>query len=156
MTARTVLPPGLRLAGATRPTTPVGPRSQNGRMPMTHRILCRPGAARPKRLVAAMQVLGVAASLGLLSANLALAESPQPKSNEPTQDMPGGQSSGSANPQNLKTHRDPHGDVRTEDGRKVRPDNGDSNNRQQRDDSPEHSHPGGASDPSSDPGSTEP
>lgn len=123
---------------------------------MTQQIPSCPGAARPKRLAVAIQVLGVAGSLGLLSSNLALAESPQPKANEPTQEMPRGQSSGSANPQNLDTHRDKNGDVRTDDGKKVRQDSGDGNNSQRPDESSEHSHEGGATNKSSAPGSTKP
>lgn len=117
--------------------------------------LRRPGAARPRRLIVAMQIIGVAGGLAVWGANVALAESPQPKTNEPTQDMPYGQSSGTANQQNLKTHRDKHGNVRTEDGKKVRSDSGDTNNRNQPDDSPEHSNQGGPTDKATDPGGTE-
>ncbi|MFS2122859.1 hypothetical protein [Pseudomonas sp. Pseusp97] len=122
---------------------------------MSQAFLIRAQVSRPRRLAAAMQLLGAIGCLGLVASNIALAESPQPKANEPTQEMPQGQSSGTANQKTLETYRDKHGTVRTEDGRKVRSDDGDRNNRGQPDDSPEHSSEGGATDPGSDPGATE-
>lgn len=143
---------GATLAHPARPTGQAAKESLEVRM--TQRMLSRPGAARPTRLAVAIQVLGMAGSLGLLSSNPALAESPQPKANEPTQEMPRGQSSGSANPQNLDTHRDKNGDVRSDDGEKVRQKRNEQNNRQQPSGSSEHSHEGGTTDRP--PGSTEP
>ncbi|MFV3415916.1 hypothetical protein ACQCLI_09540 [Pseudomonas nitroreducens] len=122
---------------------------------MSQNFLIRARVSRPGRLAAAIQLLGIIGGLGLLASNVALAESPQPKANEPTREMPRGQSSGTANQQTLDTYRDKHGTVRTEDGRTVRSEDGDRNNRGQPDDSPEHSHEGGPTDPGSDPGATE-
>lgn len=56
--------------------------------------------------------------------------------------------------QELETHRH-DGEVRTEDGRKVNTEDGNAQNDGERDDSAEHSPPGGPTDPASDPGSLE-
>lgn len=54
--------------------------------------------------------------------------------------------------QEVETHKQ-NGELRTEDGRKVNSRDGNAQNDGQRDDSAEHSSPGGPTDPASDPGS---
>lgn len=55
----------------------------------------------------------------------------------------------------LETHRDKDGKVRTKDGRAVNNRDGDATEDGARDDSPEHSSPGGPQDHSTDPGAIE-
>jgi len=93
----------------------------------------------------------VLAATALLLGNIALAQAPagSPDGNEGSAPSPRGNP---APQQELDTHQD-HGQVRTEDGRKVNTRDGNAQNDGERDDSAEHSSPGGPTDPASDPGS---
>lgn len=89
-------------------------------------------------------------ALGLLLSTLVHAQAPAGSPDADQGSAPSGR--GTPTPQQeVDTHRQ-DGELRSEDGRRVNSHDGDAHSNGGRDDSAEHSSPGGPTDPGSDPG----